>query len=158
MRSGPVQVGPGKTERPGEQRAGRSEERKEEEGGRCGESAARAGPGEGKGPGCGSQGALTGWAEGCRAGRPPAPHGCSSSVVWGWCEPGILVPAGQLGVAIGSTPQPRPGGPWQQHRAKGHRATWGKGPSAGGLDSGWGFLAPSPVPFGRGHPRRSQSV
>lgn len=41
---------------------------------------------------------LLGWVEGYRTGRLPALHGCSNSVVWGWCEPSITVSDGQLGI------------------------------------------------------------
>ena len=44
-----------------------------------GGSEARVRPGEAVGASCGSEGRVC--VEGCRPGRPQAPHGCSSSVV-----------------------------------------------------------------------------
>ena len=57
-------------------------------------SVATARPGQGsRGPAVALSTESARLGEGCRL----TPRGCGSSVVWGWDEPGILVPTGQLG-------------------------------------------------------------
>lgn len=97
-----------------------------------------------------------GWAEGCTPGRPPAPHDCRSSGVWGCREPGILVPVGQLGSSHWLHCPVQLGDPG---RSRGQRPSsyQGRGPTAGVLGSGWTFLGLPPGPFGRGHLRWNQA-
>ena len=108
-------------------------------------SVATARPGQGsRGPAVALSAESARLGEGCRL----TPRGYGSSVVWGWDEPGILVPTGQLSTGCRLH---LPAQVWETQQQNGARAV-----ELLGQRTEYTGLALLPGPFGTGHLRGHQ--